>query len=61
MDAIEWSKEPDEFTFKPEILGDRRAGKIMPLFGDLRLNNQTKKGPKLTDEDLERDISGNHQ
>lgn len=27
LDAIEWSKEPDEFTFKPEILGNKRAGK----------------------------------
>jgi hypothetical protein len=33
LDAIEWSKEPDEFTFKPEILGDRRPGKVMmPIY-----------------------------
>ena len=36
LDAIEWSKEPDEFTFKPEILGDRRSGKQMPVFSDLK-------------------------
>ena len=27
QDAIEWTKAPDEYTFKPEILGDRRSGK----------------------------------
>lgn len=32
MDAIEWAKEPTAFTFKPDILGDRRPGKVMPLF-----------------------------
>ena len=36
LDAIEWSKEPDEFTFKPEILGDRRAGKTMPVFAEMK-------------------------
>jgi hypothetical protein len=34
LDAIEWSKEPDEFTFKPEILGDKRSGKQMPLVAE---------------------------
>lgn len=31
-DAIEYTQEPEEYTFKPEILGDRRAGKAMPTF-----------------------------
>ena len=31
-DTIEWAKEPEEYTFKPVILGDRRAGKQMDLF-----------------------------
>ncbi len=31
-DAIEWTKEPEQYTFHPEILGDRRSGKKMPLF-----------------------------
>jgi len=26
IDAIEWTKDPDAYTFKPVILGDKRAG-----------------------------------
>jgi len=26
-DAVEYLKNPDEFTFTPKIMGDRRAGK----------------------------------
>ena len=26
IDAIEWTKDPDAFTFKPVILGDKRGG-----------------------------------
>ena len=33
LDTVEWAKDPDAYTFKPEILGDRRAGKEMPLLG----------------------------
>jgi len=31
-DAIEWARQPDEYTFKPSIMGDRRAGKEEPLY-----------------------------
>jgi hypothetical protein len=43
LDAIEWSKEPDEFTFKPEILGDRRAGKEMPLVAETLAERRKKR------------------
>jgi hypothetical protein len=33
-DAIEYTQDPDEYTFHPEILGDKRSGKTMPLFSD---------------------------
>jgi len=36
LDAIEWTKEPEEYTFKPEILGDKRAGKPMPVYSELK-------------------------
>jgi hypothetical protein len=26
IDAIEWTKEPEAYTFKPVILGDKRGG-----------------------------------
>ncbi len=27
VDAIEWTRDPEEYTFKPVILGDKRGGK----------------------------------
>ena len=36
LDTIEYIKEPDAYTFKPEILGDRRAGKPMPKYSELK-------------------------
>lgn len=26
IDAIEWTKDPEAYTFKPVILGDKRSG-----------------------------------
>ena len=31
-DAIEWTKNTNEFSFRPEILGDKRSGKFMATF-----------------------------
>lgn len=36
-DAIEYVNEPHEYTFHPEILGDKRAGKHMPTFAQMRM------------------------
>jgi len=27
IDAIEWTKDPEQYTFKPVILGDKKGGK----------------------------------
>jgi len=29
---MEWTKDPDQFTFKPEIMGDKRSGTFMEPF-----------------------------
>jgi hypothetical protein len=44
--VIEWAKNPEEFTFKPQILGDHRAGKAMPLFSEFRTQQKNKLNPK---------------
>jgi hypothetical protein len=33
-DAIEYTQDPVEYTFHPEILGDKRSGKKMATFAD---------------------------
>lgn len=54
-DAIEWTKAPEEFTFRPEILGDKRAGKKMPLFYEHKatLRKTQDNGRPLNASDLE--------
>jgi len=37
-DAIEYTQEPDQYTFKPEILGDKRSGKVMPTYTEMKAN-----------------------
>ena len=64
LDTIEWSKSPNEFTFKPEILGNKRAGKVMPLFSEIKelitsQNNPQKLKPVQADDssvEFERDV-----
>lgn len=64
LDTVEWSKNPNEFTFKPEILGNKRAGKVMPLFSEIKemitsQNNPHKLKPVQADEssvEFERDM-----
>lgn len=40
VDAIEWTKDPDAYTFKPEILGDKRVGKPQLTFAQLKMQKQ---------------------
>lgn len=35
-DAIEYTQEPEEYTFTPVILGDQRRGKAMPTFAEMK-------------------------
>ena len=37
-DAIEYTQEPDQYTFKPEILGNKRSGKVMPTYTEMKAN-----------------------
>lgn len=64
LDTIEWSRNPNEFTFKPEILGNKRAGKVMPLFSEIKeIMASSANPPKLKQAqadsdagDFERDL-----
>lgn len=44
QDAIEYVNEPHEYTFHPEILGDKRAGKHMPTFAQMRMTQGDQEG-----------------
>lgn len=41
VDAIEFTKDPDAYTFKPEILGDKRAGKQQLTYAQLKMQQQS--------------------
>lgn len=60
-DAIEWTKAPEEYTFHPEIMGDKRAGKKMPLFFEHKatLRKTLDNGLPLNASDLEDQGDGN--
>lgn len=42
-DAIEYTKDPDEYTFAPKILGDARAGKKMQTYSMKKLTDNAAK------------------
>lgn len=60
-DAIEWTKEPEQYTFHPEILGDKRSGKRMPLFFEHKatLRTSNDNGLPLNANELEGLGNGN--
>jgi len=53
-DAIEYTQDPDQYTFHPEILGDKRPGSKMPTFAEMKgMKNQQQSSDIINIDSLE--------